>query len=232
VTFQSLLNIFQDEPCILIVLCTLRYGQVSRELVKMTDDGSAHLLVRGIPRPKVRWYPASNAWDASEGRRPEDLIFCHQEARPSPQVLEETVKLPVKFMISRDFPVGLLDVLHHIDDLTQDSVESDDRVVWSWRFGRRTGLLSGIHLVLASRAGAARSRLTAACSVFRSRATSARHLGLQADSTSFHRSASRLSPPSLSAETGQPSETRLLGERLPASIRSKWSGISARANAR
>ena len=41
-------------------------------------------------------------------------------------------------MALRDLPVRLLDLLHHIDDLTQDSVESGDRIMRCWRVGGRT----------------------------------------------------------------------------------------------
>jgi len=33
-----------------------------------------------------------------------------------------------------NFSIGLLYILHHVDDLTQDSVESVDRIVW-WHVG-------------------------------------------------------------------------------------------------
>ncbi len=105
----------------------------------MIKDGSANLFVCGVSRPEVRWCSAGNAWDASERRRTKLLVLCHQKARPGPQVLKEPVELPVHLVVLWDFPRSLLDVLHHVDDLAQDSVESGDGIVRWWRVGRRTG---------------------------------------------------------------------------------------------
>jgi hypothetical protein len=149
---QPLLDVLQEEAGALIVLCSLRSGQVERELVKVPDDGLADLLVRGISRPQVRWGSAGNARDAAKGGRTKLLIFGHQKARPVPQVVKETVERPVEFMVPRDLAVSLLDVLHHVDDLAQNSVEGDNRILWSWRIGRRTGLFPRIAEVLAIRA--------------------------------------------------------------------------------
>ncbi len=175
---KPLLDVLQEEPGALVVLCSLRVRQVERELFKVPDDGLAHLLVRGISRPQVRWNSAGNAWDAAEGRRTKFLVFGHQKARPSSQVLKETVELPMQFVVPRDLPVGLFDVLHHIDDFAQDPVEGGDCIVWSWRIGRRTGLFPRIAEVLASRAiRSTLSGFTSACSVFCSRATYPRRSG-------------------------------------------------------
>ena len=95
---------------------------MNRKLVKMIKDGSANLFACGVTWPEVRWCSAGNAWDAPERRRTELLVFCHQKARPGPQVLKKPVELPVHLMILWDFPGSLLDVLRHVDDVTQDSV--------------------------------------------------------------------------------------------------------------
>ncbi len=45
----------------------------------------------------------------------------------------------MEFMVPRDLPISLFDVLHDVDDLTQDFIESGDRIVRSWHIGRRRG---------------------------------------------------------------------------------------------
>ena len=66
------------------------------------------------------------------------LFLCREKARPGPQVFKKSVEPAVHLMVPRDFPVSLLDVLHHVDDLAQDTVECGNRVV-GWRsVGGRT----------------------------------------------------------------------------------------------
>ncbi len=42
-------------------------------------------------------------------------------------------------MVTRDFPISLLDLLYHVNNLTQDSVESGGRGERVWRIGQRSG---------------------------------------------------------------------------------------------
>ena len=114
---QLLSDISQEGPRALIVLFCLGGRQVNRKLVKMIKEGSANLFVRGVSRPEVHRCSAGDARDASKRRRPKLLVLCHQKARPGPQILEEPVDLPVQFMVFRDFPVSLLDVLHYVNYL-------------------------------------------------------------------------------------------------------------------
>ena len=67
------------------------------------------------------------------------LVLCHERARPGLQVFEKPLELPVHLMVPGDFPVSLLDVLHHVDDLAQDIVECGDRLAGWRRVGGRTG---------------------------------------------------------------------------------------------
>lgn len=126
---QLLLDFPQEDPGTLIILFCLRGRQVSRKLVKMNKNGSSNIFVGGVTRPEIRWCSAGNSWYAADRRRTKLLVFCHQNARPRPQVVKKPVELPVHLMVLRDLPVRLLDLLHHVDDLTQDSVESGDRIV-------------------------------------------------------------------------------------------------------
>jgi hypothetical protein len=133
---QLLLDFAQEDPGVLVVLFSLSNPEVSRKLAKMIEDGSANLFVSGASRPEVRGYSASNADHAPEGGRTKFFIFCHQKARPAPEVLKKPVEFPVNLMGIGNFSVSLLDVLHDVDDLTQDSVESVDRII-RWHVGGR-----------------------------------------------------------------------------------------------
>jgi hypothetical protein len=138
---ELLVDLSKQGPRALIVLFSSGGRQVSRKLVEMIKDGSANLFVGGVSRPEVRWCSAGHAGDAPERRRTKLLVFCHQKTCPVPQVLKKPLELPVQLIVLWDFPESLLDVLHHVDDLTQDSVESGDGIVRWWRVGRRTGPL-------------------------------------------------------------------------------------------
>ena len=127
------MDIPQLGPCALIVLFSYRSRQVNRKVVEMFEDGAANLLVRGASRPQVRRCSAGNARHAPERRRAKLLVFCHEKLCPVPNVRRQPVEFSVQLVVPRDFSVSLLDVLHHVDDLTQDSVESSDRIVRWWR---------------------------------------------------------------------------------------------------
>jgi len=131
---QLLLDVVQQGPGVLVVLLSLRGHEVGGKSVEMIEDGSANLFVRGGSRPEVRGYPAGNADHAPKWGRAKFFVLCHQEPRPAPEVLEKPVEFAVHLVGVGNFPVGLFDILHHVDDLTQDSVESVDRIVW-WHVG-------------------------------------------------------------------------------------------------
>jgi hypothetical protein len=107
----------------------------------MIDNFSAHLLVRRDSRPEVRRRSAGNARHARERRDAELLVFFDQEIRPFPQVVEEPVELRMQLVVLRDLAVRLLYVLDNVEDLTQDSIEGDDRII-RCREDRRTNPLS------------------------------------------------------------------------------------------
>jgi hypothetical protein len=123
VTPQLLLDTLQQGPRSLIGLFPPGSREVYRKSVQMIEDGSANLFVRGVSRPEVQRRSASGTWDASKRRRTKLLAFGHQKAGPASQILKKLVELLVQFMISRDLPISLLDVRHHVNDLTQSSVE-------------------------------------------------------------------------------------------------------------
>ncbi len=123
---QLFLDIPQEDPCALIVLFSLSGPQVNRKLVEMTTDSLPDLFVCGAARPEVRWCSAGSGRYAPKGRRAELFVFFHQDARPVLQVLKEPIEFPVYLMVLWDLSVRLLHLLHHVDDLTQDSVESSD----------------------------------------------------------------------------------------------------------
>jgi hypothetical protein len=119
----------EQRPGVLIVLLCLGGRDVHRELVEVIEDGSTNLFVCGVPRPEIRRRPAGDARHGSEGRRAKVLVFGHQKARPGPEVCKEPVELLMQLVVRWDLSVGLLDVLHNVDDLTQDSIECGDRIV-------------------------------------------------------------------------------------------------------
>ncbi len=96
--------------------------------VKVIDDGSAHFFVCGGPRPKVRWRSPGHARHARKWRYAKLFVFLDEEARPASQVVEEPVELAVQMMVLWDPPVGLLDFLDEVDNLTQDLVEGSDGI--------------------------------------------------------------------------------------------------------
>jgi hypothetical protein len=102
---------------------------VLRQPVKVSDDLPPNFVVRGGPRPKVRRRSAGNTRHARKRRNPELFVFLYEEASPASQVVEEPVELRVQVMVLRDLPVGLLDFLDEIENLTQDLVESPDGIV-------------------------------------------------------------------------------------------------------
>ena len=129
---QFVLDAPEEGTGVLVVLLSLGRRHVHGESVEVIKDGSTNLLVCGASGPEVRWRSAGDARHAPERRCPELQVFGHQEARPGPHVLKELVEFPMQLMVRWDLSVSLLDVLHHVDDLTQDSVESGDRIV-RWR---------------------------------------------------------------------------------------------------
>jgi hypothetical protein len=137
VAHQLFLDFAQEGPGLLVVLFSLSGHQVSRKLVEMIEDGSADLFVGRVSRPEVRGSSAGNADHIPERGGTKFFVFCHQLARPVPEVLKEPVEFPVHLMGVGNFSVCLLDVLHHVDDLTQDSVERVGRIIW-WHWGGRT----------------------------------------------------------------------------------------------
>ncbi len=137
---QLLFDLPEKSPRARIVLFSLGRHEMHGKSVEKIEDGTANLFVRGGARPEVRRGAAGNARNAPERRRPKVLVFFHQKTRPVPDVLEEPVEPPVQRVVVRDLSVRLLDLLHDVDDLTQDSVEGCDRVVGWWHVARRTGL--------------------------------------------------------------------------------------------
>jgi hypothetical protein len=129
---QLSLDALQEGFGVLIILLSSGSHHMHRELVEEVKDGSTNLVVCGVSRPEVRWRSAGNARHAAQRRGAKDLVFSHQKARPGPQVRKELVEFPVQLMVRWDLSVSLLDVLHDVDDLTQDSIESGDRIV-RWR---------------------------------------------------------------------------------------------------
>ena len=80
------------------------------------------------------------------------LVLFHEKARPGPQAFKKPLELLVHLMVPGDLPVSLLDFLHHVDDLAQDTVECGGRLVGWWRVSGRTGpfheevrLLNGVY---------------------------------------------------------------------------------------
>src|ERR1700678_3279638 len=106
-------------------------------MVEMFEDGSADLFVSGASGPQVRGCSSGDTHQIPEGGGTKFVILLHQKAGPAPEVIKEPVELPVHLVGVGNFSVRLLDILHHIDDLTQDSVEGDDRIIW-WHVGEPT----------------------------------------------------------------------------------------------
>jgi hypothetical protein len=121
-------NVHKHRPGSLIALFCYGNRQLICKPVKVIDDGAANLSIRGGPRPKIRWCPPSHAGDTRKRRYAEFLVLLKEEARPPPQVLEEQVELCVQIVVLGDLPVGLLDVLDDIDNLTQHLIESSDGI--------------------------------------------------------------------------------------------------------
>jgi hypothetical protein len=110
------------------LLCKgIRY--VVSQPVEVIDDGAANFFVGGGPRPKVRRRSAGNTRHARKRRYAKLFVFLDKKAGPASQVVEEPVELGVQMMVFWDLPVGLLDFLDEIDDLTQDLIEGSDGIV-------------------------------------------------------------------------------------------------------
>jgi hypothetical protein len=140
---QRVSNCVQEGPSALVVLISLSGYQVSRKLVEMIKYGTANLFVGGAARPEVWGYSARDAKHVSERGATKFFIFCHKKCRPGPEVVKKPVEFRVYLMGIGNFSVGLFDILHNVDDLAQDSVESVDRLIW-WHVGGRKASFSEI----------------------------------------------------------------------------------------
>ena len=80
-----------------------------------------------------------NGWHTPKRRITKLLVLFHEKACPGPQAFKKPLELLVHLVVPWHLPVSLLDFLHHVDDLAQDTVECGGRLVRWWRVSRRTG---------------------------------------------------------------------------------------------
>jgi len=113
-----------------IILFLLGNREVICHSVKMIHEGPAYLFVRGGSGPKIERRPTGNARHARKRRDAKLLVFLDQQARPAFQVLEKPIDLGVQFVATGDLSGRLLDVLDHVNNVTQHAVEGGDRIVW------------------------------------------------------------------------------------------------------
>jgi hypothetical protein len=120
----------EESPRSVIILFLLGNREVICHSVKMIHEGPAYLFVRGGSGPKIERRPTGNARHARKRRDAKLLVFLDQQARPAFQVLEKPIDLGVQFVATGDLSGRLLDVLDHVNNVTQHAVEGGDRIVW------------------------------------------------------------------------------------------------------
>jgi hypothetical protein len=89
-----------------------------------------YLLVSGASRPKIEWLSAFSARHERQWAHTKSLVAIAKQRLPSHEIAEELIELAVQLVCLRDFPIGLFDLLDHVDDFAQHTVEGSRGVIW------------------------------------------------------------------------------------------------------
>ena len=92
-------------------------------------DDVTDLLVGRRARPEGRRRSAGDARHARQWRHSQHLVLIGEQAGPAPKVGKELVEPGSQNVRVGNLLMGLLDVLHHVDDLAEHLIQRRDRIV-------------------------------------------------------------------------------------------------------